>query len=126
MGKRTHRWHANERRAHAGVKTSPQPIAGNAFANNVYGRGVDTALSGLKTDLHKSKRMAHDDGAETTEATGSKSAGLLGEAGGCASLGVVLWFRSGRNVLELVDDASLDGGVWSIGGGHVGGLWEGR
>jgi hypothetical protein len=72
----------------------------------------------LKADLDKIERMSHYDSAETTETTSRKGAKLLSEARGCAGLGVILWFRSGRDGLQLVYDTGLDGGVWGIGGGH--------
>jgi hypothetical protein len=114
----THRCDTDERGAYASVKTSSQTITSNTLANNIDGGGVNTSLSGLKADLDKVERMAYYDSAKTTETTSRKGAKLLGEARGCAGLGVSFWFRSGRNGLELVYDTGLDGGVWGIGGGH--------
>lgn len=112
-GKLTHGSDADEGRADTGVETSAQTIAGNALLDDVNGGRVDAALGGLQADLDEVKRVADDDGADTTDGAGAGVAQLVEEARGGLGLDLL-------GVGQLLDDG-LCGGGGGAGGGHCGG-----
>lgn len=119
--KLTHGRNTNQRRTHTRIQSPPQSIPGNTLPYDINGRRVDAALGSLQAHLDQVKRVANNNGTDTTKATRRQSTQLRQQArlGGVLFLLQVLlglWEagdlvgHGGGEVVELLVDSFGGGG----------------